>query len=60
VFDASTHEYLLGVPATEEEVSAFEKKHSIQLPVCIRTFLLVVGNGGIGSLGSGAGSKSGL
>jgi hypothetical protein len=29
VFDASTHEYLLGVPATGEEVSAFEKKHSI-------------------------------
>jgi hypothetical protein len=60
VFDASTHEYLPGVPATEEEVSAFEKKYSIQLPVCFRTFLLVVGNGGIGSLGSGAGPGYGI
>jgi hypothetical protein len=60
VFDAETHEYLLNVPATEEEVSAFEQKHSIQLPECFRSFLLVVGNGGIGLRGSGAGPGYGI
>ncbi|MBO9202117.1 MULTISPECIES: SMI1/KNR4 family protein [Niastella] len=60
VFCADTHEYLLNVPATEEEVSAFEHKHAIQLPPCYRSFLLVVGNGGIGSRDSGAGPGYGL
>ena len=60
VFDAGTHEYLLNVPAPEEEVSAFEQKHSIQLPECFRSFLLVIGNGGIGSRGSGAGPGYGI
>ncbi|MFL5746334.1 MAG: SMI1/KNR4 family protein [Niastella sp.] len=60
VFESGTHEYLLNVPATEEEVSAFEQKHSIQLPECFRSFLLVVGNGGIGYQGSGAGPGYGI
>lgn len=60
VFDAETHKYLLNVPATEEEVSAFEQKHSIQLPDCFRSFLLVVGNGGKGYQGSGAGPGYGI
>jgi hypothetical protein len=60
VFEADTHKYLMNVPATEEEVSAFEKKHSIQLPDCFRAFLLVIGNGGIGHRGSGAGPGYGI
>jgi hypothetical protein len=60
VFEAGTHKYLLGVPATKEEVSAFEQKHSIQLPDCFRSFLLVIGNGGIGYQGSGAGPGYGI
>jgi hypothetical protein len=60
VFEADTHKYLMNVPATEEEVSAFEKKHSIQLPDCFRAFLLVIGNGGPGHRGSGAGPGCGI
>jgi hypothetical protein len=60
VFDAGTHKYLMKVPATEEEVSAFEQKHSIQLPGCFRSFLLAVGNGGFGYQGSGAGPGYGI
>jgi hypothetical protein len=60
VFDAGTHEYRLNAPASEEEVSAFEKKHAIQLPACFRAFLLVIGNGGTGYQGSGAGPGYGI
>ena len=59
-FGAESHEYLLNVPATEEEVSAFERQYSVQLPDCFRSFLLVVGNGGLGSQNSGAGPYYGL
>ena len=60
VFDAETHQYVLNGPATESAVSAFEQKHSIQLPDCFRSFLLVIGNGGIGYQGSGAGPGYGI
>ena len=60
VFAAFEHEYLLNVPATEEEVFAYERKHSIQLPECFRSFLLVVGNGGISIGNSGAGPGYGI
>jgi hypothetical protein len=59
-FAAETHEYLLNVPATEEEVSAFEDRYSVQLPSSYRSFLLVVGNGGIGYGNSGAGPEYGI
>ena len=60
VFDAGTHQYRLNVPATEEQVLAFEQKHSIQLPGCFRSFLLAIGNGGTGLQGSGAGPGYGI
>lgn len=60
VFDAGTHQYQLNVPATEEQVLAFEQKHSIQLPGCFRSFLLAIGNGGTGLQGSGAGPGYGI
>lgn len=60
VFEADSHEYLLDVPATEEEVTAFEEQHGIQLPACFRAFIRVIGNGGIGVQGSGAGPHYGI
>lgn len=60
VFASCEHEYLLNVPVTEEEVLAFERKHSIRLPECFRSFVMVVGNGGISSGNSGAGPGYGI
>jgi hypothetical protein len=59
-FGSEDHEYLLNVPAFEEEVLAFENKYGIQLPPCYRSFLLKVGNGGIGYRDSGAGPFFGI
>jgi hypothetical protein len=59
-FGSETHEYLINIPATEEELSAFENRYTIQLPLCYRSFLLKVGNGGIGLGESGAGPYFGI
>lgn len=60
IFGSESHEYLLCRPSTEEEVRDFEKTYSVQLPLCYRSFLLKVGNGGIGTRNSGAGPSFGL
>lgn len=59
-FGSETHEYLISEPATEEEVLAFEARYAVQLPPCYRSFLLKVGNGGIGYDGAGAGPFFGI
>jgi hypothetical protein len=60
IFGSETHEYLLCWPCTEEEVTNFENTYGVQLPLCYRSFLLKVGNGGIGFRNSGAGPSFGL
>ncbi|MFT5777805.1 MAG: hypothetical protein ACI837_000753 [Crocinitomicaceae bacterium] len=60
VFGAEGHQYLLNDPVDVKDVEAFESKFSIQLPECYRSFILNVGNGGIGFAGSGAGPFYGI
>lgn len=60
VFGASGHRYELNIPATLEEVEAFEKAYEVQLPECYRSFVLHVGNGGTSYQGSGAGPFYGI
>jgi hypothetical protein len=60
VFGSETHEYLLNIPVTEEEVLLFESRYAVQLPLCYRSFLLKVGNGGIGYNDAGAGPDYGI
>jgi hypothetical protein len=60
VFGANKHKYYLGEPISLEEVVSFERMYSIQLPECYRTFVLQVGNRGIGYADSGAGPFYGI
>lgn len=60
VFGADAHRYVVHPPASEEEVVRFEQQHVIALPDAYRTFLLKVGNGGVGSHGSSAGPFYGI
>lgn len=48
IFGASQHKYTINEKLSEEQLEAFEKKHSIALPIEYRTFLRDVGNGGAG------------
>ena len=60
VFGASSHKYEIGSSLTLDEVVSFEKKYSITLPDCYRSFLLEVGNGGSSYLEAGAGPFYGI
>jgi hypothetical protein len=60
VFGAGNHHYILNKPAETKEVTAFEKKYSITLPDCYKSFVLQVGNGGKGYANSGAGPYYGI
>lgn len=60
VFGASDHRYMIHAPASIESIEEFESRHSVKLPEAYRQFLLQVGNGGSGYLGSGAGPFYGI
>lgn len=60
VFGASSHKYEINPPASINEVEAFEKRYSVQLPDCYRAFVLQVGNGGTSYMNSGAGPFYGI
>lgn len=60
VFGAESHKYRIGRPASEREVCAFEKRYSVSLPSCYRSFLTEVGNGGPSRSGSAAGPFYGI
>lgn len=60
VFGAESHQYRIGSPASESEVAAFEKRYSLALPGCYRSFLTGVGNGGPSHRGSAAGPFYGI
>jgi hypothetical protein len=60
VFGASAHRYIVHPPASEEAILRFEKQHAIALPDAYKSFLLHVGNGGVGFSGSAAGPFYGI
>jgi hypothetical protein len=60
VFGADRHKYVLNKPATQHEILEFEKKYSIQLPNCYKSFIQQVGNGGISFANSSAGPFYGI
>lgn len=60
VFGAASHKYRIGKPVSERDVVSFESKYSIRLPDCYRSFLLKVGNTGVGFQNSGAGPFYGI
>jgi hypothetical protein len=60
VFGASSHHYCLGAPATEAEVTDFERKYSLELPKCYRAFITQIGNGGPLNTNSAAGPFYGI
>lgn len=60
VFGADGHRYRLNKPVTIKKLTAFENKYSIELPDCYKSFVLHVGNGGIGWLNSSAGPFFGI
>lgn len=60
VFGANSHKYKIGDPATLGEIASFEKKYSVKLPDCYRTFLLEIGNGGCSYSESAAGPFYGI
>lgn len=45
-FGSDSHQYHLEPPLNTNEIEAFEYKYNIQLPICYKTFLSEVGNGG--------------
>jgi hypothetical protein len=60
VFGADRHKYLVNPPASPEEVLQFEQKYAIELPVCYKSFLLNIGNGGTSFADSAAGPFYGI
>lgn len=60
VFGADSHKYQVNRPVTAEEVSKLEEKYGIELPDCYKSFVLQVGNGGIGYGDSSAGPFYGI
>jgi len=60
VFGANKHKYYLNPPATELEVLEFERKFSIELPECYRSFITQIGNGGNSNAKSAAGPYYGI
>lgn len=59
-FGADQHKYQLNKPATAEKITEIENKYSIELPDCYKSFVLTVGNGGIGWQDSSAGPFFGI
>lgn len=59
-FGASSHHYIINKPTSIKEVMAFEKKYSIDLPDCYKSFVLQIGNGGKAYANSGAGPFYGI
>jgi hypothetical protein len=47
-FGSAAHRYLLNAPLSEQDVTAFEVRHSVSLPDDYRAFLKEVGDGGAG------------
>jgi len=60
VFGAKDHKYKVGKAASEEKINNFEKEYSIELPLCYRSFLAEIGNGGISYRNSSAGPYYGI
>jgi hypothetical protein len=60
VFGANRHKYYLSETISFEEVISFERKYSVQLPECYKSFVLQVGNGGKSYADSGAGPFYGI
>ena len=60
VFGASSHKYSINKPVSIEEVNAFERKYSVDLPDCYKSFVLKIGNGGESFSNSGAGPFYGI
>ncbi len=60
VFGASSHKYIIRKPAKLYEVEEFERKYQLTLPICYRTFLLEIGNGGESYSSSAAGPFLGI
>jgi hypothetical protein len=59
VFGAQAHRYQLNACLSEKQVANFEQQYKITLPEDYRSFLLHVGNGGLGRYG-GAGPCYGI
>ncbi|WP_299607255.1 SMI1/KNR4 family protein [uncultured Aquimarina sp.] len=59
-FGASSHKYNIHNPVSIEEVNTFERKYSINLPDCYKSFVLQIGNGGKSYANSGAGPFYGI
>lgn len=59
-FGASSHKYYIHEPASIEEVNTFERKFSVDLPDCYKSFVLQIGNGGKSYANSGAGPFYGI
>lgn len=59
-FGASSHKYNIHKPAKIEEVNAFERKYSVNLPDDYKLFVLQIGNGGKSYANSGAGPFYGI
>lgn len=60
VFGADQHKYQLNKPVTAEKITEIENKYSIELPDCYKSFVLNVGNGGVGWQDSSAGPFFGI
>lgn len=60
IFGASSHEYVLRQPLSEQTVQKFENEFSTKLPDCYRSFVLTIGHGGKSYAGSGAGPFYGI
>lgn len=60
VFGATSHQYHIGPVVDIARVTEFEKRFAVSLPECYKTFILHVGNGGIGYRHSAAGPFYGI
>jgi SMI1 / KNR4 family (SUKH-1) len=60
VFGAERHKYIIHEPTTLDKIIEIENKYSIELPECYKSFLLNIGNGGIGWQNSSAGPFFGI
>jgi len=60
VFGAPGHKYVINPPVSNNEIEGLEKRYSIVLPDCYKSFLQHIGNGGSGYANSGAGPFYGI
>jgi len=60
VFGASSHKYKIGNVVSENKIKNFEHKYNIQIPICYKTFLTKIGNGGDSYQKSAAGPFYGI